>query len=490
MVLSADGVIDFFAQIRRTRDAVDHRDAIRLTTDKANHAASEWEERARRAAIAVDGETGNPAMSHDAWLDVVRDLDRKCGQDAEARRHASALDGDIEQANSKDTESQQRLDAALQSLTTLLAEAEASDVEDFRRLLEIFLKRKDLQQTIRDLEGRIEASLGLGTDAVDIRAQLATGRTGEWQSALESATRGLEGAQASHEAAIRDHQDLSNQRRQLEEASQIASLELDYQGIIDELNGGVERWRVLRLARALVDETLRDFERTRQPEVLSTASEIFGRVTAGRYPRIVQDQDSENVALITKLGARRHVDQLSRGTQEQLYLSIRLGLARQFGRRASVLPLVMDDVLVNFDEARAREMAVELLHFSRENQILLFTCHTPTRDLFTELQPQTQVITLTPQESSLSSDLNPDDDFALEDEPNHVQPALFVPEELEVAIIATLGDGPLGISELASRVGCGIESIRGPLNSLRQSGRIELRGQKRGARWCLPGVVT
>lgn len=98
-----------------------------------------------------------------------------------------------------------------------------------------------------------------------------------------------------------------------------------------------------------------------------------------------------------------------------MYLSIRLGLARQFGKRAAVLPLIMDDVLVNFDEGRARAMAMELLRFASDNQVLLFTCHTPTRDLFVELEPGTQVIDLPVQESVLGVPSGCEDDLALDD---------------------------------------------------------------------------
>jgi uncharacterized protein YhaN len=52
----------------------------------------------------------------------------------------------------------------------------------------------------------------------------------------------------------------------------------------------------------------------------------------------------------------------------------------------------MDDVLVNFDPQRARAVACELAHFSRQHQILIFTCHPGTADLFTEVAPATHTI--------------------------------------------------------------------------------------------------
>jgi hypothetical protein len=70
------------------------------------------------------------------------------------------------------------------------------------------------------------------------------------------------------------------------------------------------------------------------------------------------------------------IEVLSHGTREQLFLSLRLALVGLFARRGIALPLVLDDVLVNFDASRAKA-AIEMLHeFSkRGHQILMLTCH-------------------------------------------------------------------------------------------------------------------
>ncbi|HKH89105.1 MAG TPA: hypothetical protein VKA05_09775, partial [Acidimicrobiales bacterium] len=79
-------------------------------------------------------------------------------------------------------------------------------------------------------------------------------------------------------------------------------------------------------------------------------------------------------ALSTK-GESIDATSLSRGTIEQLYLCLRLGLADCFAERSVSLPVVLDDVLVNFDPERARAVATELAASARSHQILLMTCH-------------------------------------------------------------------------------------------------------------------
>jgi uncharacterized protein YhaN len=55
-----------------------------------------------------------------------------------------------------------------------------------------------------------------------------------------------------------------------------------------------------------------------------------------------------------------------------------LALASEFARHGSILPLILDDVLVNFDTKRAGA-AIQVLRSVAESgqgrQIFLFTCH-------------------------------------------------------------------------------------------------------------------
>ena len=41
---------------------------------------------------------------------------------------------------------------------------------------------------------------------------------------------------------------------------------------------------------------------------------------------------------------------MSRGTREQLYLAMRFGLIEEYEARSEPLPIIMDDVFVNFDD--------------------------------------------------------------------------------------------------------------------------------------------
>ena len=96
--------------------------------------------------------------------------------------------------------------------------------------------------------------------------------------------------------------------------------------------------------------------------------------------------------MIASNGTTKTPENLSRGTREQLYLALRFGLIRQFAEQETSLPVVVDEVLVNFDPDRARRAAEAFAELARTNQVLVFTCHPSMAELFTTVDPEAKEI--------------------------------------------------------------------------------------------------
>ncbi len=141
-------------------------------------------------------------------------------------------------------------------------------------------------------------------------------------------------------------------------------------------------WLTGRLALELLDEVRAVYEREKQPAVINNASRYFSAVTEGRYGRLHVSAGDKDVKVYDGNGVYRTTGQLSRGTKEQLLLSLRLGFIEEYEKQSEPLPLVTDEVLVNSDPARARRIAELLYEFSNERQTVMFSCHPGTADLF------------------------------------------------------------------------------------------------------------
>ena len=73
-------------------------------------------------------------------------------------------------------------------------------------------------------------------------------------------------------------------------------------------------------------------------------------------------------------GTHCPAERLSDGTRDQLYLALRLA-ALTGAAGAERMPFVADDLLVNFDDRRARAAVKVLADFAAHTQTILFTHH-------------------------------------------------------------------------------------------------------------------
>ena len=110
-------------------------------------------------------------------------------------------------------------------------------------------------------------------------------------------------------------------------------------------------------------------------------------MTAGRYRKVWTPLGERILRVEDQYGKLLPVEVLSRGTREQLFLALRLALVKGYAQRGVRLPLILDDLLVNFDAERARAAALVLRDFADEgHQLFVFTCHEHIARLFHSLQ--------------------------------------------------------------------------------------------------------
>ena len=64
-----------------------------------------------------------------------------------------------------------------------------------------------------------------------------------------------------------------------------------------------------------------------------------------------------------------------------MYLSLRLALAKVFSYQVESLPIILDDILVRFDENRQRSALELLAELGKNQHIWLFTCQRSVYDM-------------------------------------------------------------------------------------------------------------
>ena len=138
----------------------------------------------------------------------------------------------------------------------------------------------------------------------------------------------------------------------------------------------------LELALKTLEQSSGALRQRFAPRISATAREIMSRLTEGRYDRLSLSQD-----LSVLMGARnedilRSGHCRSDGTVDQLYLALRLAVARELLPDS---PLVLDDAMVRFDNQRLQAALQILQQEAANKQVILFTCHARERRLMEEL---------------------------------------------------------------------------------------------------------
>ena len=119
------------------------------------------------------------------------------------------------------------------------------------------------------------------------------------------------------------------------------------------------------------------YETNRQPETLREASEYLQQLTGGHYVRIWTALEDRTLTVDDANNKPVRIDVLSRGTRRSDLPKSADGPSQFVCPSRAKLPLVLDDVLVNFDTGRVKAAAAMLRDFAKQHkhQILMFTCH-------------------------------------------------------------------------------------------------------------------
>lgn len=137
------------------------------------------------------------------------------------------------------------------------------------------------------------------------------------------------------------------------------------------------RATAIRFLKDAQDRVHRDIA----PVLRATVLERLEQVTGGRYTACHVDPESLQVEVAAADGRRRTAQLLSHGTAEQLYLLLRVALARHLTEPSGeACPLILDGVVSAADRTRNLQLLETLLSISEATQVILFTHEDDVRE--------------------------------------------------------------------------------------------------------------
>ena len=141
---------------------------------------------------------------------------------------------------------------------------------------------------------------------------------------------------------------------------------------LDEINEQSREYEMKRQAVQMAAEHLEQLSGAMRGylkrDLNEKASAIIREITGGKYTKLVTDEKL-HVSLVT--GEKLvEIEQVSRGTVEQIYLALRMAVGELLCEEE--MPVILDDVFAYYDEERMLQTLKWLK--AHKKQVLLFTC--------------------------------------------------------------------------------------------------------------------
>jgi uncharacterized protein YhaN len=319
--------------------------------------------------LGIKGDTTETQVSR-LWDALAK------GREAQARYNQ--LSGQIEEAKNDLTGIQASYIQAVQALEALACLAKLDTVEALEPMLanlELRNHAKCQIATFRDTLSGLARDLTVDEFLSRIRAEdiesLAR-RKGMLQSRKNDMETVLQ--------SVRDTlSELKGQKQMLESSGDAAAnYRQQAESCAARLKQDASRFVRLRLAVHFLQTQIERFRKENQGPLLEKSGRVFRRITRGAFAGLGAEFNADDVPVLVGLRPDTSsvpIAGMSDGSRDQLYLALRLAALDRYLEQHEPMPLILDDLLITFDDDRATAILPQLASLARRTQIFLFTHH-------------------------------------------------------------------------------------------------------------------
>lgn len=426
------------------------------------------------AIFGIDGRTPRRA---------VAELERELRAAEQAQQRRQTVEEHLAEVDETWHAALGAMDAASRTLDSLRAEAAIACDEDRRldegiddhveRASRAALLRAELKSTenllveqggAEDIDELESDVLGAG-DALDGELAALSSTVDALQDELEAANQELAEAKKAF-AAVSD-------------AARAADLEQDAQADFALAAASVTEYARTALAATILRRAIAEHGERHRGPLLRRATDLLRLMTDGAYVELATASDGDRQILVVQREGGEHyrVAQLSDGTRDQLYLALRLaGIEHQLRESVEPMPVVLDDVLVHFDDGRAAAAIRALGALGERTQVLLFTHHERVVETVEREAGPTAcaVVRLSPRRHEGRAHAG-----------DGSGPKVSSAEARVLAVLRAAGGRSLGKAEVMAMSGVPASTWPAVIRALVRRGSLVQEGERRGARYRL-----
>lgn len=308
----------------------------------------------------------------------------KCVQQEEKQieQRLSHYAEELAEVNEKVNNLEKRIAIYKQEIEKLFAVAHTASEEEFYRLANYTAERAELEKAFEMNKQQLDAAFPNGKWITFIEDQFDTSELQQAQDAMEERIADLDQV---IEAKRSELAEINAELKQLESSEALSEKMHQFEMEKEKLNQLAREWASAKVEKEVLTETKHDYRNKYLSKVMEETAQILNTVTAGRYVSVYSPLNKEPFRLMGMDGIRYAVNELSQGTMNQLYVSLRLAISKVMTERLH-LPFILDDAFVHFDEIRVKRMLKVLTEIAAKQQVIMFTCKNDVRNVCEELK--------------------------------------------------------------------------------------------------------
>lgn len=169
----------------------------------------------------------------------------------------------------------------------------------------------------------------------------------------------------------------------------VAEIEAKRRTIFLEIEDLAQRYLRLKTGQMAAESALHIYREKHRSSMMNRASDAFRAITRGEYSGLAAMPEKNHEVLIgvPKAGGSKLADDMSTGTQFQLYLALRLAGYREFALARPSVPFIADDIMETFDEPRSEEVFRLFAEMATIGQVIYLTHHRHLCDIARDVLP-------------------------------------------------------------------------------------------------------
>jgi uncharacterized protein YhaN len=234
----------------------------------------------------------------------------------------------------------------------------------------------------------------LRTDSVEAAlAQLDQTDLGETErEAAEMAAR-LEDLEAARAQRFAEHARAQERLDAIGGDDAVARIEARRRTVLLQIQDKAMDYLRLKTGALVAEKALHAYREQHRSSMMDRASQAFALITKGEYSGLAAqpEKDRETLIGLPRHGGSKLAADMSKGTQFQLYLALRLAGYQEFARSRPSVPFIADDIMETFDEPRSEQVFRLLGEMAHIGQVIYLTHHRHLCDIARAVVPTVTV---------------------------------------------------------------------------------------------------